>query len=140
MVVDILLTGVVGGFVATVAMTAVMMVLGDGSPPPTAELVAKVAGGEPADHKMPGMILHLLYGVGAGAAFAVGYTFAALPADAVWQIGSATVYGFLLFVVGAVFWMKTVLDKEPGKDEVKLFLVVHLVYGAVLGGWLALGL
>ena len=55
--------GLAGGLLATIVMTAVMMMLGDGGPPPTAALVAKFAGGEPDDHAMPGMILHMVYAV-----------------------------------------------------------------------------
>lgn len=137
MVVDSLVNGAVGGLVATVVMTAVMRAVGDGSGPPTADLVAKIAGGEPSEYKKPGMLLHLLYGVGAGAVFAAAYVLLSLPTGAAAYVGLGLAYGFVLFACGAVFWMKMVLGKDPGKQEVMVFLVVHLVYGGVLGGWLA---
>lgn len=65
------LAGLVGGLAATVVLTAVMMVMGDGGPPPTARLVAKFAAGDPEDHAMPGMALHFRYGIGAGVVFAL---------------------------------------------------------------------
>lgn len=129
-----------GGLVATVVMTAVMMVAGDDSPPPTAALWSKyVAGGEPMEHKMPGMALHLLYGVVAGGALAVllqasGVSVSGSPVTA---LAAGALYGFLLFVVGAAFWMKAVLGMDPERKQVAMFLLLHLVYGFVLGGWLS---
>jgi hypothetical protein len=82
--------GVVGGLVATVLMTVVMKAIGDGSPPPTAALVAKIAGGDPPDHLAPGMLLHLLYGTVAGAVFAL-----ALPALGFGSAGLGVVTGFV---------------------------------------------
>jgi hypothetical protein len=69
--------------VATVVMTIAMNVMGDGGPHPTAVLVAKVAGGDPADHAMPGMehdrdtmmlfaTVHVIYGVVLGAVLGAG--------------------------------------------------------------------
>lgn len=55
--------GLAGGLLATIVMTAVMMMLGDGGSPPTAALVEKFAGGEPNDHATPVMILHMVYAV-----------------------------------------------------------------------------
>jgi hypothetical protein len=56
----------VGGLVATVAMTAVMLALGDDSPPPTAALWAKFVGDEgPEAYRPQGMALHFLTVVGA---------------------------------------------------------------------------
>jgi len=55
--------GLVGGLLATIVMTAVMMMVGDGGSPPTAALVEKFAGGEPNDHATPGMIFHRVYAV-----------------------------------------------------------------------------
>jgi len=130
-----LTAGVVGGLVATVLMTVVMKAIGDDSPPPTAALVAKVAGGDPPDHLAPGMLLHLLYGTVAGLVFALalpelGFGSAGLPV----VTGLGLVYGVLLTVGGMVFWMKLVLGMDPEPGRVKVFVTVHLVYGLVLGG------
>ncbi|MFW5934436.1 MAG: hypothetical protein ACOCQL_01145 [Halolamina sp.] len=60
-----------GGLVATIAMTAFMLALGDDSPPPTALFMAKYVGdGDPEAYAMPGMLLHVAYGIGAGGVFA----------------------------------------------------------------------
>jgi hypothetical protein len=55
--------GLAGGSLATIVTTVVMTMPVDGGPPPTARLGTKFAGGDPDDHAMPGMVLHLLYGV-----------------------------------------------------------------------------
>ncbi|MFB6137931.1 MAG: hypothetical protein ABEJ42_06270 [Halobacteriaceae archaeon] len=90
---------------------------------------------------MQGMVLHLLYGIVAGGVFA-----AAIPALgflSVASIGPAVlwglVYGVVLFVGAAVFWMNLVLGLSPEPKMVGMFLFFHLVYGAVLGAWLGAG-
>jgi hypothetical protein len=136
-----LLNGLVGGLVATTVMTVFMMTLGDDSPPPTALFWSKYVGdGEPDKYMPQGMALHMLYGVIAGVVFVV-----ALPLLGI-GIGSMTTavlfglaYGFVLFVGAAVFWMTVVLDLDPKPPMVAMFLFFHLVYGAVLGVWLQLG-
>jgi hypothetical protein len=135
------IAGLAGGFVATLVMTGLMMVMGDGGPPPTAQLVAQFAGGEPADYEMPGMILHLLYGIVAGAVFAVGVPVLGLSLG---SIGIATgfglVYGLVLMIGGMVFWMRLVMGMEPDKDMMMMFGTVHVVYGVVLGAFLGAGI
>ncbi len=132
--------GLAGGLVATIVMTAVMMAMGDGDPPPTAALVAKFAGGEPADHAMPGMILHLIYGVVAGAVFAVGVPFVGFSLGSVGiAVGLGLVYGVVLMIGGMVFWMRTVLGMEPDTGTMMTFGTVHVVYGVVLGAFLGAG-
>jgi len=136
-----LLDGLVGGLVATIVMTVFMLALGDDSPPPTALFWSQYVGdGEPNEYVPQGMALHVLYGVVAGVVFVV-----ALPLLGI-GIGSMTTavlfglaYGFVLFVGAAVFWMKVVLDLDPEPPMVATFLFFHLVYGAVLGVWLQLG-
>lgn len=133
--------GLVGGFVATVVMTAVMMAIGDGGPPPTAAFIAKFAGGEPADHKMPGMVLHLLYGAVAGAVFvlivpALGLSLGSLGV----AVGLGVVYAIVLMIAGMVVWLRAVIGMEPDKGMMMTFATVHVVYGLVLGAFLGAGL
>lgn len=137
-----LLNGLVGGLIATIVMTVFMMALGDDSPPPTALFWSKYVGsGEPEEYVMPGMALHLLYGLVAGAVLAV-----VLPAVGLADVGLTTLagigiaYGVVLFVGAAAFWMNVVLALEPERKEVGTFLLFHLVYGVVLGGVLGAGL
>lgn len=135
-----LTAGLLGGLVATVVMTMAMMLLGDGGPPPTAALVAKFAGGSAEDRKMPGMLLHLLYGVVAGGVFAVGVPLLGPSLD---SLVSATalgvLYGLVLMVVGMVFWMRLVIGLDPDGATMRMFGVVHVIYGAVLGAFLGAG-
>lgn len=129
-----LVTGLVGGLVATAVMTVLMMVLGDDSPPPTAALWSKYVGdGPPEEYMMQGIVLHFLYGIGAGAVF--GLAVASLTADAglLTVVGGAVVYGIVLMLVGMVFWMRVVLGMEADGETMALFGVFHLAYGLVLG-------
>lgn len=134
-----LVNGVVGGFVATVAMTILMIVMSDDSPPPTAQLWAKYFGDQPAENYiMQGMALHFLYGIVAGAVFAVGLPAIGLtPATLLMAAVYGATYGLVLQVVGSGIWMMTILGMEPEKKQIVGFTVFHLVYGIVLGVWLA---
>jgi hypothetical protein len=137
-----LLAGLAGGLVATLVMTLLMLVMGDGGPPPTARLVAKFAGGEPDAYAMPGMLLHFAYGIGAGAVFALG-----VPALGIIDLGSIGLavaagfaYGLVLMIGGMVFWMRMVIGMEPDGDMMKTFGTVHVVYGLVLGAFVGTGI
>ncbi|MEF8892051.1 MAG: hypothetical protein V5A31_12180 [Haloferacaceae archaeon] len=135
------IAGLVGGAVATLVMTGALMALGDGGPPPTAALVAKVTGGDPADHAAPGMALHLLYGVVAGAVFAVGVPLVGLSlGSVVVAVGLGLGYGVVLMVGGMAFWMRLVIGMEPDRSTMLTFGTVHVVYGVVLGGVLGAGI
>lgn len=138
-----LLNGLVGGLIATIVMTMFMMTRGDDSPPPTALFWSKYIGdGNPSEYMMPGLFLHLFYGIIAGGVLAgiiplFGFiSTATIPAGVTWGL----LYGVLLFVFAAIFWMKFVLGLDADKRMVGMFLVFHLVYGAVLGAWLGLGI
>ncbi|MUV88548.1 hypothetical protein GJ629_00485 [Halapricum sp. CBA1109] len=136
-----IINGLAGGLLATIVMTVFMMALGDDSPPPTAALWAKYVGdGPPEEYMMQGMALHILYGISAGAAFAVLFTVLEFGLSVVTAVGLGLGYGVVLTVVGAVFWMNVVLDMDPDPAMVGTFALFHLVYGAVLGGWISQGL
>jgi len=137
-----LLNGLLGGLLATIVMTAFMMTLGDDSPPPTALFWSQYVGDAgPKEYMMQGMVLHFLYGVGAGAVLA-----AVLPevgfetVELLEAVGIGLGYGFVLFVVAAVFWMNIVLDLDPEPSDVGQFLLFHLIYGVVLGAVIGVGL
>lgn len=138
-----ILSGLIGGLVATIVMTVFMMVLGDDSPPPTAIFWSKYIGdGGPSEYMMPGMILHLFYGISAGGVFAVlvtelGFVGAETLLAAV---GWGLIYGIGLFVIAAVFWMNIVLKLDADMKMAGMFLLFHLIYGAVLGAWIGLEL
>lgn len=135
-----LTAGLVGGFVATIAMTIVMKMMGDGGPPPTASLVAKFAGGAPEDYAMPGMLLHLLYGIVAGGVFAIGVPLVGLSLGSLGTaVGLGIAYGIVLMLVGMVLWMRMVIGMEPDRSMMMTFATVHVVYGITLGAFLGAG-
>jgi hypothetical protein len=132
-----IIAGLAGGLVATIVMTIVMMAMGDGGPPPTAALVARFAGGDPEDYAMPGMILHMLYGILAGAVFAVGVPSVGLSLGSIAvAAGLGLVYGIILMIGGMMFWMRMVIGMEPDRDVMVMFGTVHVIYGVVLGTFL----
>jgi hypothetical protein len=137
-----LLSGLVGGLLATIVMTMFMMALGDDSPPPTAQLWAKYVGDGPAEeYMMPGMALHMMYGIGAGVAFvlvvpALGFGLETLLT----AVAFGAAYGIVLTVVGMVLWMRVVLAMEPDPKVIGMFTVFHLVYGVVLGAIVGSGI
>lgn len=136
-----IIAGLAGGLVATVLMTVVMKAVGDGGPPPTAALVAQFAGGEPADHAFPGMLLHLAYGVGAGAVFAVGAPLVVGEFGSIGLVaGLGLVYGLVFMIGGMVFWMRMVMGVEPDRSTVMSFAAAHVTYGVVLGAFLGAGI
>lgn len=139
-----ILSGLVGGIVATIVMTAFMMALGDDSPPPTAAFYAKYLGEEgPEAYEKEGMLMHMGYGLGAGAVFGwlgVAGLFAFTPVTLATGVINGLIYGFVLFVLAAVFWMKIVLDMDAEPKQAGMFLLFHLIYGLVLGAWVGLGI
>lgn len=132
--------GLVGGLVATIVMSIVMRAMG-GGPPPTANLLAKFQGGEPEEHMMPGMLLHLVYGTIAGGILVVIVTAAALAVGSptAWIV-TGLVYGIILLMVGALGWVRGAIGMKPDRQTMIGFAVVHLVYGLVLGAWLGYGI
>jgi hypothetical protein len=136
-----ILGGLAGGLIATIVMTVFMMALGDDSPPPTAALWSKYVGDGPPEEYIPqGMALHILYGIGAGAAFAVAFPFLGVSLTLTTALALGVLYGVVLTVVGMVLWMRIVLAMEPEPKTMGLFFLFHLIYGGVLGAWLSLGL
>lgn len=117
------------------------MVMGDGGPPPTARLVVKFARGEPEDYAMPGKALHFVYGIVAGAVFAVGVPLIGLDLGSIAvAAGLGLVYGIVLMIGGMVFRMRMVIGMEPDRDTMAMFGTVHVIYGVVLGAFLGVGI
>ena len=134
------IAGLAGGVVATIVMTIAMM-MGDGGPPPTAALVARFAGGEPEDYAMPGMALHFVYGIVAGAVFAVGVPLIGLSLGSIGvAIGLGIVYGIVLMIGGMMFWMRIIIGMESDRSMMMMFGTVHVIYGVVLGAFLGAGI
>jgi hypothetical protein len=130
------IAGLAGGLAATIVMTVLMRVMSDGGPPPTAGLVSTFAGGEPEDHAMPGMVLHLVYGIVAGGVFAVGAPVIGVEFESIAvAVGLGLLYGVVL-----MFWMRAVIGMEPDREMMLTFGTVHVVYGLVLGAFLWAGI
>lgn len=130
--------GLLGGLVATVAMTVFRMPITD-SPPPTANFWAKfVGGGEPEEHTLVGLVLHLGYGAGGGVIFASLAPVSPIGSELsneVRGVASGLVYGLLLSVFGERVILEALLGMDPEPDERFVFLVSHVIYGLTLGTW-----
>jgi len=130
--------GIHGGAVATFVMTAFRLPLMRSLPPSANFWARLVRGGDPEDHPITGLVLHLLYGVGAGAMF--GGLFALLDSERPHQaegrgIVWGAVYGMGLSAFGSRVMLEALLDVELDADELTLFHAGHLVYGLTLGAW-----
>ncbi len=137
-VADAVLRGIQGGFVATLIMTAFRLPLLRSLPPSANFWSQYVAGGDPEEHTIPGLALHLLYGIGSGALFGVlfslydaGRSIEPEQRGLVW----GSVYGMVLSAVGVQVVLNGLLDIRLDADELALFHAGHLVYGLSLGAW-----
>jgi hypothetical protein len=144
--------GAKAGFMATVAMTAYRAPLAR-SLPPTARFWTKfVSGGDPGDHPVAALALHLLYGTLGGVGFGLLAPMATdQSATQVDQRGpddhretarreavglvAGALYGLALSVFGERVMLERVLDMDPEADERLVFHAGHLVYGLSLGTW-----
>jgi hypothetical protein len=142
-----LVRGVQGGALGTLVMTVFRLPV-TRSLPPSADFWAQfVGGGRASDHRVAGLLLHLVYGAAAGTVFA-----AALPSrESVETSGGrrgpptpvehsatgplAVGYAVLLAVFGERVLLAGLLDIAP--DDRYAFHAAHLVYGLTLGAWLA---
>lgn len=130
--------GVQGGLVATAIMTAFRLPIMR-SLPPTANVWAKyVSGGEPEDHPVVGLLLHLLYGTVGGATF--GAAFGLLGENRAIEpeqrgILWGVAYGLGLSAIGSQVVLPKLVGARPDADELALFHAAHLVYGVALGAW-----
>ena len=130
--------GLQAGFVATLIMTAFRLPIVR-SLPPSANFYARyVGGGDPEDHPIPGVILHLLYGTSAGAVF--GGLFALQDAERSIEAEQrgilwGGVFGMVLSAMGSQILLQELLDIRLDADELALFHAAHLVYGVSLGAW-----
>lgn len=131
-------TGVVGGLIATLVMSAFRIPISR-SPPPTAAFWARFLGdGEPEDYAGRGLILHLLYGTVGGGIFGalVGPHLAGTEAHREEQAALlGTGYGVLLSLFGVPVLLERLLGMSLEEDERFVFHMSHVVYGLTLGTW-----
>ena len=132
------LRGLQAGFVATLVMTAFRLPIMRSLPPSANFWAQYVSGGDPEDHPVAGLVLHLAYGIQGGAIF--GALFALQDAERsiepeqrglVW----GSIYGMVLSAFGSQIMLKELLDIRLETDELALFHAGHLVYGLALGAW-----
>ncbi|MDF9747237.1 DUF6789 family protein [Natrinema salsiterrestre] len=135
---DAVARGMQGGVVATLIMTAFRLPLLRSLPPSANFWSQYVAGGEPGDHRIAGLALHLLYGVSSGALFGAlfslytaGRSIEPEQRGLVW----GAVYGMVLSAFGVQVVLQELLDIRLEADELALFHAGHLVYGLALGAW-----
>lgn len=132
------LRGLQAGFVATLIMTAFRLPIMRSLPPSANFWSTYVAGGEPEDYPVVGLLLHLLYGTLGGAVFGgvFGLLSAEQPIEAeqrgiIW----GAVFGMVSSVFGNQVMLHELLDIHLDADELTLFHAGHLVYGIALGAW-----
>ncbi|QCW01912.1 hypothetical protein [Natrinema pallidum] len=135
---DAVARGIQGGFVATLMMTAFRLPLLRSLPPSANFWSQYIADGEPDDHPVAGLVLHLLYGVGSGALFGglfslytAGRSIEPEGRGLVW----GSIYGMVLSAFGVQVMLHALLDIRLEADELALFHAGHLVYGLSLGAW-----
>ncbi|WP_254861550.1 DUF6789 family protein [Halovivax gelatinilyticus] len=132
------LRGLQAGFVATLIMTAFRLPIMRSLPPSAHFWSRYVGGGEPDDHQVAGIALHLVYGTSAGAVF--GGLFALQDAEEAIEPEQrgllwGSVFGMGLSAFGSQIMLKELLGLELDADELALFHAAHLVYGLALGAW-----
>ncbi|SEQ71888.1 DUF6789 family protein [Natrinema salaciae] len=137
-VADAVVRGIQGGFVATLIMTAFRLPLLRSLPPSANFWSQYVAGGDPDDHPIAGLALHLVYGVSSGVIFGAlfslydaGRSIEPEQRGLVW----GSVYGMVLSAFGVQIVLQELLDIRLDADELALFHAGHLVYGLSLGAW-----
>ncbi len=134
-------TGIIGGIVAGIAMAMVAMVwmalAGQGFWKPM-DVIASILLGKSAIQagfqvvpELLGMMIHLVL----SAAF--GLVFAFVVARTSWSsgaiVGAALAYGLLLWIVNVVIIDTLFIPAGLSLAPTPLMVVVHLVYGLVLG-------
>lgn len=141
MVLDVLVGGLAGGLVATIVMSALMMVLMGDDPMPTQLMASKFINDEPPEENTAlGMGLHLVYGVVMGVVLLALAALGGFHTDVVGATAWGLLFGLILWF-GALFWMGILgtlggLRDEPVEEVRKRILGVlgiHLLYGLVAG-------
>jgi hypothetical protein len=138
-----LVSGLVGGFLATAVAGVVFVSAGRDRPTPAARLWARYVDvdGPQSDGVWPGAVVQTVSGILAGGVFALILTAMAgtsgdvgfLPVVA-WGVG----YGLVLFTVhvGGILHVALGLPIDP--ERLAEYFVLHVIYGTVLGAWTGL--
>ncbi|MDS0260658.1 hypothetical protein NDI56_14725 [Haloarcula sp. S1CR25-12] len=109
--------------------------------PPTAEFWARyVSGGDVEQHFVPGLVLHLLYGVVGGGVYGLLASFVDVSDPAVRErvsVAGGLGYGLCLSAIGSRVIFVRVLGRELQSEDALVFHVGHAVYGVTLGTYMA---
>lgn len=129
-------TGVVGGIFATLVMTAFREPTARALPP-TAVFVSRYRGGDPEDYPVASLALHVLYGIGGGIGFSLGFGSLVEDADEPETVGlvAGVIYALALSAFGEHVVLGHLLDMDLDTDERAVFHAGHVVYGLALGAW-----
>lgn len=134
------LRGALGGLVGTVAMTVYRAPVAR-SLPPTAEFWAKyVDDGDRSDYPGPALALHLLYGMAAGSLFGVLFDRVDINRPVAREASGFLLgagYGLALSAFGQPVMLRALLGQRLDASESFVFHAGHVVYGLVLGNWVA---
>lgn len=134
------LRGALGGLVGTVAMTVYRAPVAR-SLPPTAEFWAKYVGdGDRSDYPGPALALHLLYGMAAGSLFGVLFDRVDINRPVAREASGFLLgagYGLALSAFGQPVMLRALLGQRLDASESFVFHAGHVVYGLVLGNWVA---
>lgn len=134
-------TGIIGGVIAGVAMVTAAMVwmalVGQGFFKPL-DVIASILMGKAAINpgfqvvpELVGIMIHLALSALFGLFFAFAVSRASWPSGAI--IGAALAYGLLLWIVNVVIIDANFIPAGLSLAPTPLMIVVHLVFGLVLG-------
>ena len=137
------LSGLVAGAVATVPMSAVMLVaerLGAMGAQPPEQVTSEALGAAGADDVSEGerhsvaSLAHLAFGAGGGAAFAVLHRRLRLPVP---LLAQGIAFGLAVWAASYQGWIPALGILPPASDDRpgrrRAMFAAHVVYGAVLG-------
>ncbi len=109
--------------------------------PPTAEFWARfVGGGDVEEYLVPGLLLHLLYGVIGGAAYGILASVVDVDDPATRErlsVLGGFAYGLGLSAFGSRVVFVRLLGRELQSEDALVFHVGHAVYGVTLGTFVA---
>ncbi|MBX0286380.1 hypothetical protein [Haloarcula salinisoli] len=132
--------GSVGGLVATVVMTVYRIPVFKALPP-TAEFWARfVGGGDVEEYFVPGLLLHLLYGVIGGAVYGILASFTDVDDPVARErlsVLGGLAYGLGLSAFGSRVVFVRLLGRELQSEDALVFHVGHAIYGVTLGTFVA---
>jgi len=140
-----LVSGFAGGLLATVVASAVFAITGQKRPLPAARLWARYGAGDDRPHEAvwAGLALHTIGGTVAGGVFSLLLPLTTGPAGTLpLQAGVAAGvgYGLVLFALHVGGVLRVALDVRVDTELLAEFLVLHVIYGTVLGAWSGLGI